>query len=152
MGPEAQVPHEGANRMNRRLRRPRTSLLRRGVAVVELAVCMPLLSLITLATIESCQMIFLQQSLTVAVYEGCRVALAPKAEAANAQYQVELILSDRGVKGAKVTVTPSSIQAAAAGTWIRVEATAPFSKNSLVGGWLFNSKNLIAAAEMMKER
>ncbi len=53
-------------------RRPRD-----GVAATELAVCMPVIVLVVLATIESCAMIFLQQSLSIAAYEGARVALAP---------------------------------------------------------------------------
>lgn len=131
-------------------RRHRSSC--RGVAVVELAVCLPLLTLIVLATIESCAMIFLQQSLTVATYEGARVALAPESDTKNVTYQVELILADRDVRGATVAVTPNNVRGAAAGAWIQVKATAPFSENSLVGGWLFGGKTLSASATMMKER
>lgn len=124
---------------------------RKGVAVVEMAVCLPVLTLITLATIESSAMIFLQQSLSIAAYEGARIALVPDSEEENARYQAELILASRDVANPTVTVTPSNFDLSPSGTWIRVEATAPFADNSLAGGWLFNGNTLTASVEMMKE-
>jgi len=123
----------------------------RGIAVVELAVCLPVLTLIALATIESSAMIFLQQSLSIAAYEGARVALVPGSTDVNARYQTELILEGRDVQGATVRVTPSDIDSALAGTWIQITADAPFADNSLAGGWLFNGHVLSASVEMMKE-
>ncbi len=138
------------HRQNRTCRLARS--LRSGVAVVELAVCLPVLTLISLATIESTAMIFLQQSLSVAAYEGARVALVPTSIEENAQYQAEWILAGRQVYGATVTVTPSNFELLPAGTWIQVTTTAPFSQNSLAGGWLFNGHTLTASVEMMKEQ
>lgn len=127
------------------------SALRKGVAVVELAVCLPVLTLIALATIESSAMIFLQQSLSIAAYEGARVALVPTANEANARYQAELILESREINNPTITITPSNFDLAPSGTWIKVQASAPFADNSLAGGWLFNGHTLTAKVEMMKE-
>ncbi len=113
---------------------------------------MPVLVLIMLGTIESCAMIFLQQSLSIAAYEGARIALVPNAKSANVKYQSELILQDRGVVKSAVTVTPASVTNAPEGTWIAVQASAPFNDNSLVGGWIFSGRTLTATVEMMKER
>ena len=41
----------------------------------ELAVCLPVVVLLVIATIEACSAMFLKQSLTVAAYEGVRTAL-----------------------------------------------------------------------------
>ena len=41
---------------------------RRGVAAAELAVCLPIVVLMVIATIEACSALFLKQSLTVAAY------------------------------------------------------------------------------------
>ncbi|MEM8947472.1 MAG: TadE family protein [Planctomycetota bacterium] len=125
---------------------------KRGVAVVELAVCLPVLTLITLATIEASAMIFLQQSLSIAAYEGARVSLVPDATEENARYQAELILTGRDVVGASVNVTPSNFESSSSGTWIQIETSAPFAQNSLAGGWLFNGHTLSASVEMMKEQ
>jgi len=138
--------------MARRGRNLSTTRRRAGVAATELAVCMPVIVLVALATIESCAMIFLQQSLSIAAYEGARVALVSGSQASNVVYQCELILADRDVDGATVRVTPANIPGAAAGTWVNVETSAPFAKNSLVGGWLFASKTLTASVQMIKER
>jgi hypothetical protein len=113
---------------------------------------MPVIVLIVLATIEACAMIFLQQSLSVAAYEGARVALAPGAQSSHVTAQCQQILDDRDVNAATVNVSPGDIPGAAAGTWISVETSAPFSKNSLVGGWLFSNRTLTAAVHMVKER
>ena len=129
-----------------------TTSSRRGVAATELAVCLPVLVLLVLATVETTGMIFVQQSLEIACYEATRVALAPGAEEANVKYQAELILQSRGVKSATVTVSPADIPGTAAGAWISVKSSAPFSANSLMGGWLFKSKTLVAEVQMMKER
>jgi hypothetical protein len=125
---------------------------RTGVAVVELAVCLPVLTLITLATVESSAMIFLQQSLSIASYEAARVALVPGSTEVNVRLQAEIILKGRDVQGVKVQVNPSNFDAMPEGTWIQVVCSAPFSKNSLAGGWLFIDHTLTATVEMMKER
>ena len=124
---------------------------RRGVAVSELAVCMPVLVLILLGTIESCAMIFLQQSLSIAAYEGARISLVPNAKVANVEYQCELILKGRGVNGATAKVTPFDFSKAPEGSWIKVETSAPFNSNSLVGGWIFSGRTSNASVQMMKE-
>lgn len=64
-----------------------------------MTVCLPVLTLVTLATIESSAMIFLQQSLSIAAYEGARISLVPEAEAAKVRSrpwvaQVIVVLTD----------------------------------------------------------
>jgi hypothetical protein len=113
---------------------------------------MPVIVLIVLATMEACAMMFLQQSLSVAAYEGARVALSPGVQSNEVTAQCQQILDDREVAGARITVTPSNIGGAAEGTWITVQTTAPFAQNSLAGGWLFAKRSLTATVQMMKER
>ncbi len=113
---------------------------------------MPLLVLIVLATMEACAMIFLQQSLSVAAYEGARVGITPSASSSDVSAQCQQILGDREIRGASVSVTPSNIPGAAAGTWIEVKASAPFGENSLASGWLFGGRKLTATVQMIKER
>ena len=60
------------NAIMRGTRRPQES---RGVAAAELAVCLPVIVLIVIATIEACSALFLKQSLTAAAYEGVRTAI-----------------------------------------------------------------------------
>jgi hypothetical protein len=113
---------------------------------------MPVIVLIVFAMMETCAMLFLQQSLSVAAYEGARVGLAPGARASDVTDQCRQILDDREVKRATIAVTPADNLGAAEGTWITVQATAPFAENSLAGGWLFSRQSLTANVQMMKER
>ncbi|MCA9165038.1 MAG: pilus assembly protein, partial [Planctomycetales bacterium] len=53
--------------------RPRTLS---GVATLEMAVCLPMLVIITFCSIEAANFIYLKQSLTEAAYEAVRVATA----------------------------------------------------------------------------
>ena len=48
------------------------------MAVVELAVCLPVLVLIIMGSIEACNLTFLKQKLTEAAYQGAMVATQPQ--------------------------------------------------------------------------
>lgn len=131
--------------------RPPQASQRRGAALVELAVILPVLVLIFFATIEACGMINLEQSLKVAAYEATRVALVPGTTAGNVTAAGNQVLDDRRVKSGTVTVTPSDIAGAPYGAYIRVTVSAPAKGNSIVGGWFFGGKTLSSSVEMMKE-
>jgi Flp pilus assembly protein TadG len=135
-------------RGNRTLSRPRKS---RGVAATELAVCLPIIVLLVIASIEACSAIFLKQSLTVAAYEGVRAAVAADATVANVQAVCNNVLADRRVNGATVTVTPSNIAALNAGDYVNVTVTAPCSSNSVVPTSFYRGRSLSTTASMMIE-
>ena len=81
----------------------------RGVAAAELAVCLPVVVMLVVATIEACSALFLKQSLTAAAYEGVRTAIEENATTKNVQAACDQILADRKIQGAKVTIKPSNI-------------------------------------------
>lgn len=124
---------------------------RRGVAVAELAICLPMLVLLTLGTIETCSMIYLKQSLSIAAYEGARVALIPTATNRNAVAQCDQILDDRGIQYASVNVSPN-VSRASSGTMINVDISAPCDANGVLPSVFFRGRNVSATVVMMKER
>jgi len=124
---------------------------RRGVAAAEFAACLPVIVLLILAMIESCTMIFLKQSLTVATYEGARVAVGQNAEPAEVFQAARQILADRDVQGAKVDVRPRNFRAMPVGTPIEVTVEAPADANSIIPGSFYRGRTLSAAASMIKE-
>lgn len=124
---------------------------RRGAAITEFAVVLPVLVLMFFATIEACGMINLEQSLKVAAYEAARVALVPGTTIGNVTATAEQVMDDRNVVKGTVTVTPSNYANLPAGTYIKVTVTAPAKGNSLVGAWFFGGKTLTSSVEMMKE-
>lgn len=137
--------------IRKRLPATRRQSRRQGVAVVELAVCLPVVVLIVLGTIEACTMIFLQQSLSIAAYEGARVSTLPNITGDDVADQCQQILADRGVTGVNISINPHDLQSAAKSSWIEVTASAPFAENSLVGGYLFSDRTLTGTVGMMKE-
>jgi Flp pilus assembly protein TadG len=123
----------------------------RGVAAAELAVCLPVVVLLVIATIEACSAIFLKQSLTVAAYEGARTALADRTTSGSVQAACNQVLADRNIQGATVTVSPSNIAALQSGAFIDVTVSAPCDANSLVPTTFYRGRTLRATASMMVE-
>jgi Flp pilus assembly protein TadG len=124
---------------------------RRGVAAAELAVCLPVVVLMVLATIEACTMIFLKQSLTVASYEGVRTALVKDATSADVQAACKQVLSDRRVDGATVTINPSNVAALQPGDRVAVTVDAPCAPNSALPVMFYKGNTLESTSTMMIE-
>jgi Flp pilus assembly protein TadG len=133
------------------IRRPRQAEKSRGVAAAELAVCLPVVVLIVLATIEACSAIFLKQSLTVAAYEGARTALVERQVSGSVQNACNRILNDRNVRGATVTTSPSNLATLQPGEFFDVTVSAPCNSNSLVPTTFYRGRTLSATASMMVE-
>lgn len=124
---------------------------RRGVAATELAVCLPIIVLLVLGTIEACTMVFLKQSLTVASYEGVRTALVKGATSSDVKTACQQILKDRNIDGAIVTVSPDNIPALNPGDLVDVIVTAPCGPNAAIPIMFYRDKSLTSTASMMIE-
>lgn len=124
---------------------------RRGVAAAEFAVCLPVIVLLVLAMIETCSMVFLKQSLTVAAYEGAHVALKPGATDAEVRTTCESILRDRRIQAATITIAPRRVDATPEGDYMTVRVTAPSNRNSVLPLRFFRGATIDAAAVVMKE-
>lgn len=124
---------------------------RRGVAAAEFAVCLPVLVLLLMGSIETCSMIFVKQSLACAAYEGVRTGLQPNATAADIRRACLDLLSDRNVRGASVTVTPADPRRAREGEFIQVRVSAASAANAVTPLRFFRGRTLEATASMMKE-
>jgi Flp pilus assembly protein TadG len=134
-----------------RLRQSHQPAARRGVAAAELAVCLPIVVLLVLATIEACTMIFLKQSLTAASYEGVRTALVKDATFSDVQAACDQILSDRRIDGAKVTVKPANITLLKPGDSVDVTVTAPCASNAVIPVMFYQGQSMESTASMMIE-
>jgi len=124
---------------------------RRGVAATEFAVCLPVLMLLLLGTIECCSMIFLKQTLAVAAYEGGHAALAPGATSAQARAAAEAILTQRRITGASVQIAPRALESIAEGEFFDVRVTAPTNSNRILPLKFFGGRTLTATASFMRE-
>jgi Flp pilus assembly protein TadG len=124
---------------------------RRGAATVEFAVTLPVLILIVLGAIETCSMIFLRQTLTIAAYEATRVALVPKVSNAQVLHAANSILNDRRVRGANIAITPRDFATAEVQSFITVTVSAPANSNALLTPLFFRGRTLVGQCSMMKE-
>lgn len=125
--------------------------IRRGVAATELAVCLPIILVLIIGTIEACSMIYLKQSLSTAAYEGARASLKPGATTSDVTDACNRVLAPRNVAGATITVSPSGFESQPVQTWVTVRITASGGSNSVVAGWFYDSLTIDGQATMMKE-
>lgn len=133
-----------------RKRKPNRSKRNRGAAVVEFAVCLPLLMLIVLGAIEATHGIFLKQALSAAAYEGMRVAIEPRSKQADALQQAQAILDSRLVKGSRITFD-TNIDTAPRGQKVAIEVSAPISLNSPFIGRVVQDRVVRVRTVMVRE-
>jgi TadE-like protein len=129
----------------------RASRRRPGAAVVEFAVCLPLLMLIVLGTIEATHGIFLKQTLTAAAYEGIREAVDSRSTSADAISRAEAILLNRQVRGFSVRLSPSDTGATPRSQPVTIEVSAPISMNSPFIGRVVQDRIITVRSVMIKE-
>jgi hypothetical protein len=124
---------------------------RDAVAVVELAVCLPVLVVLLVATIESCVMLQLQQNLAVTAYEGARVGIIPGMDAGTVEFQCQLLLDDRNINAYTITLDPVDPQTMSMGDEFTVTIDADCAANSVIGGMFFDGKAISESVVMRAE-
>lgn len=131
--------------------RSRVAKRRRGIAVVELAVCLPVLALILLATVETCVMLQLQQNLAVAAYEGTRIGIMPGADSSTVELQCEMLLDDRGITGYTIATNPIDLSTLNVGDTVTTTVAADCAPNSVFGGLLYENRTITESVAMRAE-
>lgn len=124
---------------------------RRGAAVAEFALILPVLFTILMGTLEACSMIYRMQTLEIAAYEGCRVALIPGVTRGQIDAAINQILNDRRVSNTQITITPANFLTAPARTIVDVTVSAPAAGNSVIAPLFFANRTLTGSCTMMKE-
>ncbi len=132
---------------------------RRGGAAVEAALTLPLILLLITATIELSTAIYLKESLTVAAYEGARVAVTRKATDASVIARIQQVYTERGIStggvqvAQKVEISPAA-NAAQKLEPITITVSAPTAGNCVVPfRWLqfVTPEEMSATVVMRKE-
>ncbi len=149
--PTQLAPPPRAGRLGRR-RAPR-----RGIAAVELALCLPVVLLTTLGMIEVSNVVYVQTQMQSVAYEGVRVATRPTtsstqaASAAVVTADCTTMLAQLGVNGATVTINPASLASLVPQQTVTVTVTAPLNKNSTIAYVLSSTLNLTVSATLVCE-
>ena len=125
--------------------------LRSAVVTVELSIVLPVLMVVVVGIVESCNLIYIKQSLTISAYEGARAAIVKGMPLSEISDRSNQILSDRKIKNATILVSPNPPSNASYGTYITVQVQASYGANSLIPGWMFSNVTLQSSVKMMKE-
>ena len=80
---------------------------RSGAAIVEMAICLPVLVLMTWGTIETSSSIFQRQTLTSAAHEGALTGMRRGSSETEIRNRIAVILKSRQLDDSVVEVTPS---------------------------------------------
>ena len=121
------------------------------MAASELALCLPLIVMLVLGSIEACSMIFLHHSLAIASYEGSRVAINYDATNQEVLDRCEFLVDARSVVGENITIVPANVATVPRGNPITVTVSAPCDQNAVLPPWFFGGRTLTAATTMVKE-
>lgn len=123
---------------------------RAGAAVVEFAVCLPVIVLIVLGTIEAGSLLFLKQTIVQAAYEGAKVAIST-GDTEQAEAIVEAVAAGRNLQGVQVEFSPTDIANMPAGDPLTISISAPGDSNSFIPFGPFKNITVRTSATMVRE-
>ena len=103
---------------------------RQGAAIVEFAVCMPLLVVVFLASIEITNGIYLRQAGTTAGYEAARLISKQGGTEVAAKARAAEVLEAHSIVDAVVLVSPSVNENTERGTPVTVSVQIPADNNT----------------------
>jgi Flp pilus assembly protein TadG len=123
---------------------------RRGVATVELAVCLPVILLLVVGAIEGSNFIFLKQAVTAAAYESAQTVSRVGGTKVKAENRAVQVLSARSIDQPTVTFSPANPDVVARGQSVTVTISAPVSANSIGLDWFFDNQTVTASVCMLR--
>ena len=124
---------------------------RRGTSTVELAVCLPVIFLLSLGAMEGASLIFLRQAMVQSAYERVKESVRADGSEAAGLIRGEQVLSFRGVTGQSFTFSPSNVDSLEPGTPVTVTVSAPGDANSVFPFGPFQNQEVSVQATMLKE-
>jgi Flp pilus assembly protein TadG len=122
----------------------------RGVATVELAICLPVILLLVVGAIEGSNFIYLKQAVTAAAYESVQTMTRVGGTKAKAESRATQVLSARSIDQSTVSFAPANPDTVARGGEVTVSITAPMSSNSIGLRWFFDDESVTASVCMLK--
>jgi Flp pilus assembly protein TadG len=135
--------------MFRRLRQRRPAD-RRGSVLTELAICLPVLTLLILGSIDIANTIHLKHSVTIAAYEAGQTSTCQGGSEAAGRTKGLAIFTDRAITGGTITYSPPINAATLPGTYITITASAPTNNNTLGLTNYFRNTTLTVSVVMRK--
>jgi Flp pilus assembly protein TadG len=113
-----------------------------------MAVCLPIILMLTFGAIEAANAIYLKQALVMAAYESARAATASGGTEGDGEAKFHEVLEVRGVKSASIEFSPAITPFVQPGTPITITVTAPSNSNSVGPQWYMKNSNIRAVVVM----
>lgn len=133
------------------LRRRQNADKRKGAAMVELAVCLPVFTVLTFGFIDLTNYIYFRQTLKIAAYDGARAAIEPGANQADVELAVSRLMNARGVNNWDLT-PPADLENIERGDFVEVALSAPISEVTHFSSLnLFQNGNITVEVAAVKE-
>ena len=136
-------------------KKPRTnrdrSQRRKGTATVELAVCLPVIFLLSMGAMEGSSLIFLRQAMVQSAYETVKESVRTNGSQAEGLIRGQQVLSFRNIDSPTVTFSPNNVDDLDPGTPVTVTVSAPGDSNSVFPFGPFKNKTITVQATMLKE-
>ena len=124
---------------------------RTGGALVEFAVCLPLMVLLIFASLEGANLLFVRQAVVQAAYEAAKSVAKPDGTVANARLLGEQVLVARNLGQHQITFIPSDAETAPRGTPVTVQVEVNSNSRDILGIGPFRNLVIQAEAVMAKE-
>ncbi len=115
----------------------RRRAVRSAIATVELAICLPVLSLIMFGSIQATNLIFLQHAATASAYEGSLELAKTNASNDSIKARIQQVLDAREVINTKIEILPlgTDVSKTPPGTLLTLQVTADVRSNLTLFGF-----------------
>jgi hypothetical protein len=124
---------------------------RRGGPAVECAFCLPIVLLFMFATLEICSALYVKESVAIACYEGVRVGVRRGGQRSEVISRCNEVLTERGITGGTVEVTPTDFTSLTALSRVRVRITVPADENAFFVGTYIKNRTIQSEVSMVRE-
>ncbi len=124
---------------------------RRGAALVEFSILLPVFCVLVIGTIETCRGLYLRQSLKIAAYECARLGIIPEMTRETLQDQCNVILLSRKLKSFEFSCTPEDPRTLEYGDAFTVTVRLSAKDNALINGLFFRTKVFSESVTIMAE-
>ncbi len=115
------------HRQSSNRRRHASGRRRRGAAMIEFALCLPILLLLVFGIMEIGRALMVYQILTNGAREGARLAIIPGSTDAKVTSKIDTYMTNAGISGHTRQVSPS-IGASNSGDAITITVSVPFNQ------------------------
>jgi Flp pilus assembly protein TadG len=150
--------HEQASRPRQPSRRARAfGRGRSGAAAVELALCIPVVLILAFGMLETCNLVQVRTRMLSAAYEATRLATRPTTSSNLAATSTQVttycttLLTQLGVQGATVTISPASLTSITPLTPVTLTVSAPLSQNAITAFVLRSAMTISVQVTLISE-